>query len=101
MRLGDYANSRGAADMGLLPERLPGYAHTDDSTAREAFERLWGAVLPSKAGLTTPAMVDAAQNGKLKALYVMRANPLAHFGTVGFARGKLEMVLLHEILLTH
>ncbi len=23
--LGDYANSRGAADMGLLPDLLPGY----------------------------------------------------------------------------
>src|SRR6202035_1780765 len=62
MALGDYANSRGAADMGLLPDRLPGYAHTDDFAAREGLERLWGAVLPSKPGLTTPAMVDAAQN---------------------------------------
>ena len=26
--LGDYANSRGAADMGLLPDVLPGYAST-------------------------------------------------------------------------
>jgi NADH-quinone oxidoreductase subunit G len=84
MALGDYANSRGAADMGLLPDRLPGYAHTDDSAARDAFERLWGAVLPAKAGQTAPAMVEAAQNGKLKALYVMGANPLLHFGTLGF-----------------
>ena len=28
MALGDYANSRGAADMGVLPDRLPGYAHS-------------------------------------------------------------------------
>jgi len=66
MALGDYANSRGAADMGLLPDRLPGYAHTDDSAAREALERLWDGVLPSKPGQTAPAMVDAAQKGKLK-----------------------------------
>jgi len=26
MCLGDYANSRGAADMGLYPDLLPGYA---------------------------------------------------------------------------
>ena len=26
MALGDYSNSRGAADMGILPDRLPGYA---------------------------------------------------------------------------
>src|SRR5271155_1918417 len=100
MALGDYANSRGAADMGLLPDRLPGYAHTDDSAAREGFERLWGGVIPSKAGLTAPAMVDAAQNGKLKALYVMGANPLSHFGTLGFGRGKLDLLIVHEMFLT-
>src|SRR5271169_5110892 len=61
MALSAYANSPGAADMGLLPDRLPGYAHTDDSSAREGFERLWGGVIPSKAGLTAPGMVDAAQ----------------------------------------
>ena len=86
--------------MGLLPDRLPGYAHADDSAAREGFERLWGGVIPSKSGLTTPAMVDAAQNGKLKALYVMGANPLAHFGTLGFGRGKLELLIVHEMFLT-
>jgi NADH-quinone oxidoreductase subunit G len=78
MALGGYANSRGAADMGLLPDRLPGYAHTDDSTAREGFERLWGGVL----------------------LYVMGANPLYHFGTLGFGRGKLDLLIVHEMFLT-
>jgi len=100
MALGDYANSRGAADMGLLPDRLPGYAHVDDSAARETLERLWDAVLPSKPGQTAPGMVEAAQNGKLKALYVMGANPLAHFGTLGFGRGKLELLIVHEMFLT-
>jgi NADH-quinone oxidoreductase subunit G len=100
MPLGDYANSRGAADMGLLPDRLPGYAHVDDSAAREGFERLWGGVISSKPGLTAPAMVDAAQNGSLKALYVVGANPLAHFGTLGFGRGKLELLIVHEMFLT-
>ncbi|MEI4884347.1 hypothetical protein, partial [Klebsiella pneumoniae] len=38
MALGDYSNSRGAADMGLLPDRFPGYAHVDDAQARESFE---------------------------------------------------------------
>jgi NADH-quinone oxidoreductase subunit G len=100
MALGDYANSRGAADMGLLPDRLPGYAQVVNSAARDAFERLWGAVLPAKAGQTAPEMVEAAQNGKLKALYVMGANPLAHFGTLGFGRGKLELLIVHEMFLT-
>ena len=100
MALGDYANSRGAADMGLLPDRLPGYAYVDDAGAREAFERLWGGMIPSKAGQTAPQMVEAAQAGKLKALYVVGANPLAHFGALGSGRGKLELLIVHEMFLT-
>ena len=100
MALGDYSNSRGAADMGVLPDRLPGYAFVDDAKVREKFEKLWGGVIPSKAGLTAPQMVEAAQSGKLKALYVVGANPLAHFGTLGFGRGKLELLIVQEMFLT-
>ena len=35
--LGDYANSRGAADMGVLPATLPGYSTIGDEAARAAF----------------------------------------------------------------
>jgi NADH-quinone oxidoreductase subunit G len=100
MALGDYANSRGAADMGVLPDRLPGYAYIDNPGAREMFENIWGGVIPSAAGLTAPQMVDAAQSGKLKALYVMGANPLAHFGTLGYGRGKVQLLIVHEMFLT-
>src|SRR5713101_324254 len=100
MALGDYANSRGAADMGLLPDRFPGYAYVEDAGAREVFEKLWGAALPSKPGMSAPQMVGAAQAGKLKALYVVGANPLAHFGTLGYGRGKLELLIVHEMFLT-
>jgi NADH-quinone oxidoreductase subunit G len=100
MALGDYANSRGAADMGVLPDRLPGYAYTDNAAAREKLEQIWGGVIPSHAGMTAPQMVEAAQSGKLKALYVMGANPLAHFGALGAGRGKLELLIVHEMFLT-
>jgi NADH-quinone oxidoreductase subunit G len=100
MALADYANSRGAADMGVLADRLPGYAYLDNAGAREGFEKLWGGVIPSKNGLTAPQMVEAAQSGKLKALYVMGANPLAHFGTLGFGRGKLDLLIVHEMFMT-
>jgi NADH-quinone oxidoreductase subunit G len=100
MALGDYANSRGAADMGVLPDRLPGYAYTDNAGAREMLEQIWGGVIPSAKGLTAPEMVEAAQSGKLKALYVMGANPLAHFGTLGYGRGKAQLVVVHEMFLT-
>ena len=100
MALGDYANSRGAADMGMLPDRLPGYASLDNRAAVEALEKHWGAKLPTNPGLTAPQMVEAAQAGKLGALYVVGANPLAHFGTLGFGRGKLPLLIVHEMFLT-
>jgi len=101
LALGDYANSRGAADMGVLPDRLPGYAYVGNPQAHEAFEKLWGCgAIPTKPGLTTPQMVEAAQAGKLKALYVVGANPLAHFGTLGYGRGQLELLIVHEMFLT-
>src|SRR6202035_5573183 len=35
MAPGDYANSRGAADMGQLPDMLPGYVPVTDASARQ------------------------------------------------------------------
>jgi NADH-quinone oxidoreductase subunit G len=100
MALGDYANSRGAADMGVLPDRLPGYLYVDDGDSREAFEKLLGSAISSKAGLTAPKMVEEAQAGRLKALYVVGANPFAHFGTLGSGRGLLELLIVQEMFLT-
>jgi NADH-quinone oxidoreductase subunit G len=101
MVLGDYANSRGAADMGVLPDRLPGYAYVGNPHAHASFEKLWSCgPIPMKPGLTAPQMVEAAQAGQLKALYVMGANPLAHFGMLGFGRDKLDLLIVHEMFLT-
>src|SRR6267154_1523147 len=100
MALGDYANSRGAADMGVLPDRLPGYMHLDNAVNREAFDKVWGSVISSKPGLATPQIVEAAQSGKLKALFVMGANPFADYGTPSQGRGKLEFLVVQEMFLT-
>jgi NADH-quinone oxidoreductase subunit G len=100
MALGDYANSRGAADMGVLPDRLPGYAYLDNKAVAESLAKHWGAQVPTKLGMTAPEMVEAAQSGKLKALYVVGANPFAHFGKSGAGRGNLGLLIVHELFLT-
>jgi NADH-quinone oxidoreductase subunit G len=71
--LGDYSNSRGAADMGLYPDLLPGYVPLAKAAK---FREEWGG-LPDAAGLTLPGMADAARAGSLKALLVVGANPVA------------------------
>jgi len=74
--LSDYANSRGAADMGLYPDLLPGYQRVLDTGK---FHEEWGNV-PQARGLTLPEMVESANAGTLKAFYVVGANPVEQFG---------------------
>jgi NADH-quinone oxidoreductase subunit G len=69
--LGDHSNSRGAADMGLFPELLPGYVPV---TAPGAFAEY--ANLPAQPGKTLPQMFEAAGRGELAALLVVGANPV-------------------------
>jgi NADH-quinone oxidoreductase subunit G len=101
MALGDYANSRGAADMGVLPDRLPGYAPLSDASERARFGKLWGGDISATPGLTARAMMEAAVAGKLKALYVVGANPLKTFGVAQPDRlGGLELLVVHDMFLT-
>ena len=102
MALGDYANSRGASDMGILPDRLPGYAPISDSAERARFGKLWGGEISATPGLTARAMMEAAATGKLKALYVVGANPVKTFGvSAGSDRFPgLELLVVHDLFLT-
>ena len=101
MALGDYANSRGAADMGVLPDFLPGYAPVANALAREAFGRLWGATPPERPGLHARAILDAAASGRLKALYVVGANPAKNTNFVGSKRmGKLDLLIVQDLYLS-
>jgi NADH-quinone oxidoreductase subunit G len=101
MALGYFVNSRGAADMGLLPDRLPGYASVADAAARALFSKLWGAEIPVAPGLDARAMLDAAVPGRLKALYVVGANPFRTFESVVSSRpAGLDLLVVHELFLT-
>ena len=93
--LADYANSRGAADMGLYPDLLPGYHPIADS---EKFRGEWGGV-PQSPGLTLPEMVESARAGKLKALYVVGANPVGRFGIDPFVFAQC-FVVVQDMFLT-
>jgi NADH-quinone oxidoreductase subunit G len=93
--LGDYANSRGAADMGLYPDLLPGYQPLSEGGR---FRQEWGA-LPAQKGLSLPEMVEAAKAGKLKALYVVGSNPVGRLGIDPFTLSK-SFVVVQDMFLT-
>jgi len=94
--LGDYANSRGAADMGLYPDMLPGYAPVDSATR---LHDQWSDAIPTAVGLNLLQMADAAKDGRLKALYVVGSNPVARYNIDPFALSK-AFVVVQDMYLT-
>jgi NADH-quinone oxidoreductase subunit G len=98
--LADYANSRGAADMGLLPDMLPGYTpihaiDPQDPSSRSAIE--YG--LPTEPGLDMLEIFDSAAKSNLSALYVVGSNPVARYG-VDASTLKNTFVVVQEMFLT-
>jgi len=93
--LGDYVNSRGAADMGLLPGFLPGYVPVSQGGA---FAEEYGS-LPEATGMDLVEMFDAAERGELAALYVVGANPVARYG-IDPAALKNTFLIVQDMFLT-
>ncbi len=93
--LADYSNSRGAADMGLYPDLLPGYHAASDTNP---FHKEWASV-PHAPGLGLGGMIDAAKAGKLKALHVVGSNPVGRLDIDPFAFSK-SFVVVQDMFLT-
>jgi formate dehydrogenase major subunit len=63
-------NVQGSCDMGSFPHEFSGYRHVSDDATREMFEKLWRRPLSGAPGLRIPNMMDEAQDGGFKGLYV-------------------------------
>jgi len=72
--LSDYANSRGAADMGLLPDLLPGYTPLASNTIFAEYNT------HTAPGLDMLEIFEAAGKGELSALYIVGSNPVSRYG---------------------
>lgn len=95
-------NVQGCSDSGGLPNVFPGYQRVDDPEVRTKFEADWGTKLNPDVGLTTMEMVDAADNGYIRAYYVMGENPMMSEPDLRHARQvmeKLDFVLVQDIFL--
>jgi formate dehydrogenase alpha subunit len=96
-------NVQGACDMGALPNVFSGYQAVTSDSSREKFEKAWGAVVPPEPGLTELEMFDAADEGRVKGMYIFGENPLLADPNVNHVRkalGNLDFLVVQDIFLT-
>ncbi|MBI5710150.1 MAG: NADH-quinone oxidoreductase subunit NuoG [Candidatus Eisenbacteria bacterium] len=103
MYVGPHSGTQGALDMGLVPDRLPGYLDPADAAARAPFEKQWGVALPSAPGMTAPEILKAAAGGRVRALWIAGDNWLRSAPDRALAEQALagaELVIVSELFLT-
>lgn len=93
-------NVQGAAHMGCEPSNLTGFIPLQ--AGRPAFEQAWGTPLPNKSGLNLMQMMDAANEGRLKAMWaigydVSLTNPNAD--ATRRALTAMELVIVQDLFL--
>jgi predicted molibdopterin-dependent oxidoreductase YjgC len=96
-------NVQGACDMGCLPDVLPGYQKVASPEVREKFAKAWDAPIPEAPGLTVVEILQAAGEGRIKALYCMGENPVLSDPNSNHTRealGHLELLVVQDIFLT-
>jgi predicted molibdopterin-dependent oxidoreductase YjgC len=93
-------NTLGASDMGCSPDFLAGYQLVSDAKIARKFEKAWTGTIPLKMGMPTSAMLKAAANGELRALYIIGEDLLNTSPEAATCRTALEscdFVVLQEM----
>jgi len=85
-------NEQGAVDMGAVPEFLPGQRPYASEADRSRFRSAWYADLPEGIGATLPEILERAERGEIKALYLVGENPLGTLPVSMRVRQALENV---------
>jgi len=91
--------ARGALDAGLVPGLLPGGRK---ASAAGPVGQVWRR-LPDTPGMDTTEMLQAAADGRLKALYLVGVDPVRDFEDPRLARAALECadtVIVQDLLPT-
>lgn len=92
------SNARGACDMGVAPDRLPGYEPWDDWRCRHRLQELWGRKLPSAFGLDAESLLQSVSG-----LIILADDPpsvLAMGQRAMAAMGKIEFLVVLDAFVT-
>ena len=99
-------NVQGASDAGLIPMMYPDYQHVADSAVRARFAAAWCVSdhrLDPAPGLTVVEILQAAEQGDIRGMFVMGENPAMSDPDTAHARAalaRLQMLVVQDIFLT-
>jgi formate dehydrogenase alpha subunit len=96
-------NVQGACDMGAIHSVYPGYQRASDPAVREKFAKAWGVEMPTNVGWRVTDFIEKAEEGVLKALYVMGEDPVLsepNQSKVTESLENLEFLVVQEIFMS-
>lgn len=96
-------NVQGSSDMAVTPAQLPGYQSLADDAVASKFAAVWGEGFSRKKGKTLGEMVDGANRGETRAMYVIADNLMvsdANLNHVEESIQKLDFLVVQDIFLS-
>jgi formate dehydrogenase major subunit len=96
-------NVQGASDAGLVPMFFPDYKSVEAQDIRDKYEKVWGAKLDPKKGLTVVEIMDAVHADVIKGMYILGENPAMSDPDLNHARqalAHLEHLVVQDLFLT-
>jgi len=99
--LTEHNNLQGVCDMGMLPNRLPGYVPVADAAGRQRFEALWGERLSGRPGQDADYLMGRGGNGGVRGLWLCRHDPvMAASAHTPISLGSLDFVVVQHPFFT-
>jgi NADH-quinone oxidoreductase chain G len=93
-------NTLGALEMGVVPDLYPGHQPLDDHKVRSRMASLWGSKLSPVPGVGFDDMMVAAREARLKAMWIMGADPAHDCRMASSALGHIPFLVVQDLFLT-
>jgi formate dehydrogenase major subunit len=100
--LTEHNNLQGVCDMGMLPDRLPGYGAVGSESSRTEIEKIWGTTIPAKPGLDANSVFTHLNHGKVRGVWLCRYDPVgtAMFGDAANSLRQCDLVVTQHLFMT-
>ncbi|MCX7826881.1 MAG: molybdopterin-dependent oxidoreductase, partial [Verrucomicrobiae bacterium] len=100
--LTEQNNLQGVCDMGMLPDRLPGYRSVACEAARAEVEKVWKTNLPAKPGVSAASLFAGEGRARLRGAWLCRYDPVStsFFGNVADVLRQCELVVVQHLFMT-